>query len=457
MNHKKISAIISAAALVFSLTACSNNSSDLGKVEPVNPETTVTEPDSTSSENSSEATGENTEASEETKPPKKDDKPSSKSEIVLPGHVLTGYWHNFDNGAKCLKIKDVPASYDIIAVSFAEATTNAGELTFALDPDLCNKLGGYSKEDFIKEIKNAPAKGQYVILSVGGERGAVRVDSEEAAERFADSAFRIMKEYGFHGIDIDLENGLNPQYMEMALRKLHDKMGEMIITMAPQTIDMQNPENGYFKLALNIKDILTIVNMQYYNSGSMIGQNGNVYSQGTVEFLTALAAIQLENGLRPDQVGLGLPSCGQAAGGGYVEPSVVVDALECLATGKKSGGYIPPKKYPTIRGAMTWSINWDASNNYQFANRVAVGLLDLPEAPDTSLSISEFPKEEETTTATVTTAPKQTASDEWKLNGNYNQGDVVSFGGKRYRCLQPHTALQGWEPDKTGALWEPIA
>ena len=48
--------------------------------------------------------------------------------------------------------------------------------------------------------------------------------------------------------------------------------------------------------------------MQYYNSGSMLGCDGKVYSQGSVDFLTALACIQLENGLRPDQVSLGLPA-----------------------------------------------------------------------------------------------------------------------------------------------------
>lgn len=55
---------------------------------------------------------------------------------------------------------------------------------------------------------------------------------------------------------------------------------------------------------------------QYYNSGTMLGCDGRVYAQGTVDFLTALACIQLENGLRPDQVALGLPASTRAAGGG---------------------------------------------------------------------------------------------------------------------------------------------
>jgi chitinase len=118
--------------------------------------------------------------------------------------------------------------------------------------------------------------------------------------------------------------------------------------------------------------------MQYYNSGSMLGYDGKVYSQGSVDFLTALATIQLENGLRPDQVGLGLPASPSAAGSGYVSPSIVNQALGILATGASGGSFRPPHTYPSLRGAMTWSINWDASNGYNFANSVSAKLKTLP-------------------------------------------------------------------------------
>ena len=149
--------------------------------------------------------------------------------------------------------------------------------------------------------------------------------------------------------------------------------------MAPQTIDMQNPAGGYFKLALDIKDILTVVNTQFYNSGAMLGCDQNAaYSQGTVNFIVALACIQLEAGLRPDQVGLGLPAGAGAAGGGIVAPSVVNAALDCLARGTNCGSFRPPRTYPGIRGAMTWSINWDVSNGNGFANTVRPHLDTLP-------------------------------------------------------------------------------
>ncbi|MFV0342365.1 MAG: chitinase, partial [Anaerocolumna sp.] len=293
----------------------------------------------------------------------------------LPAHILTGYWQNFDNGAKCLKISDVPTTYDLICVAFADATSTPGAVSFTLDSTLSQRLGGYTKQQFIDDIAAAKTRGQKVIISVGGETGTVSVASAAAATNFANSIYALMQEYGFDGVDIDLENGVNATYMSSALRQLSEKAGSnLIITMAPQTIDMQNPGMEYFKLALAIKDILTVVNTQYYNSGTMLGQDGKVYAQGTLDFLTALAAIQLENGLRPDQVGLGLPASPSGAGGGYVNPTIVNQALNCLATGKGGGNYVPTTTYPGIRGAMTWSINWDASNSYNFANTVRVGL-----------------------------------------------------------------------------------
>ncbi|MGQ5261902.1 chitinase [Micromonospora sp. ZYX-F-536] len=315
-----------------------------------------------------------------TTPPPTTPPPTDPPTGGLPKHLLTGYWHNFDNPAVELRLRDVPADYDLVAVAFAEATATPGALTFGVDPGLATSLGGYTDADFTADVRTLHSRGQRVILSVGGETGRVTVNNAASATAFADTAAALIARYGFDGIDIDLENGLNPTYMAQALRALRAKVGAgLIIAMAPQTIDMQSPAGGYFKLALDIKDILTVVNTQFYNSGAMLGCDQNAaYSQGTVNFIVALACIQLEAGLRPDQVGLGLPAGPGAAGGGIVAPSVVNAALDCLARGTNCGSFRPPRTYPGIRGAMTWSVNWDVSNGNGFARAVAPHLDTLP-------------------------------------------------------------------------------
>jgi chitinase len=295
----------------------------------------------------------------------------------LPKHILTGYWQNFNNGAAVQRISDVPAAYDLIAVAFADAdASRPGGITFNLDSA---GLNGYTVAQFKADIAAKKAAGKRVILSVGGERGTISVANATAAANFASTALSVLREYGFDGIDIDLENGVNAQYMGQALRSLQSQFGTgLIIAMAPQTIDMQSPSFEYFKLALAIKDILTVVNVQYYNSGAMNGCNGQVYSQGTVDFITAQACIMLQGGLRPDQVGLGLPASSRGAGSGYVSPTIVNNALDCLTKGTNCGSFKPSTTWPTLRGAMTWSTNWDATNGNQFSNQVGAHVHALP-------------------------------------------------------------------------------
>ncbi|WP_413807445.1 chitinase [Streptomyces sp. OE57] len=285
---------------------------------------------------------------------------------AVPEHAVTGYWQNFDNGATKQKLSDVPDDYDIIAVAFADATGAPGAVDFKLDP-----ATGYSDEQQFKDdIKAKQAAGKSVIISVGGEKGTISVSDDASADAFASSITGLMDKYGFNGVDIDLENGVNSTYMTKALKAVHDKKSDVVVTMAPQTIDMQSASTEYFKTALGIKDFLTVVNMQYYNSGSMQGCDGKVYSQGSVDFLTSLACIQLENGLDPSQVGIGVPASTSGAGSGYVEPGVVNDALDCLAKGSGCGSFKPSKTYPGIRGAMTWSTNWDAASGNAWSKAV---------------------------------------------------------------------------------------
>ncbi|HET9172434.1 MAG TPA: glycosyl hydrolase family 18 protein [Actinospica sp.] len=298
----------------------------------------------------------------------------------LPKHVLAGYWQDFTNGAKALSLAGVPTGYNLVDVAFATAdSANDGGVTFSIDSGLSSALGGYTAAQFTSDVATLHARGQKVILSIGGQNGTISIGSSSAASNFADSVYSLMKQYGFDGVDIDLENGLNVTYTAQALQDLSGMAGSsLIITLAPQTIDMYTTSSDYFQLALDIKSILTISYTQYYNSGSMNGCDGNVYSESTENFLTALACTQLQGGLNASQVGLGLPASSSAAGSGYVSPSVVTAALGCLAKGTGCGSFVPNGTWPGIGGAMDWSINWDASNGYAFLNTVGPYLSSLP-------------------------------------------------------------------------------
>ncbi len=296
----------------------------------------------------------------------------------IPKHELTGYWQDFNNGAAVLRLSAVPANYDIIAVAFGNADPSSpGGVTFSVDSGLSSALGGYTDANFISDVQTLHGRGKKVVLSIGGQNGNVDLSSSGNVANFVNSLAGLISQFGFDGVDIDLENGINVANLTTGLQQLQQRVGSgFILTMAPQTIDVQ-PGGAYLQLINNVKSIITVVHTQYYNSGTMLGRDGKVYAEGTEDFETALADLLLET-LRPDQVALGLPASGSAAGGGVVAPSVVNAALDCLAQGTNCGSYKPVAQYPTIRGAMTWSINWDVSNGSNFANTVKPHLNGMP-------------------------------------------------------------------------------
>ena len=90
------------------------------------------------------------------------------------------------------------------------------------------------------------------------------------------------------------------------------------------------------------------------------------------ELVDRYIAQKMQQGLSPSQVGIGVPASTSAAGGGFVSPSVVNAAMNCLKSGT-SCGFKPPQTWPAgVRGAMTWSTNWDGSSGFAWVNGITV-------------------------------------------------------------------------------------
>jgi chitinase len=231
----------------------------------------------------------------------------------------------------------------------------------------------------------------------------------------------LLTTFGFDGVDIDLEHGLHIQNVAAAHQQLRQQSGpDFLLTMAPQTLDVQ-PGGRYEQLIHALDRDVDIVHTQYYNSGSMLGRDGNVYHQGNVDFITAQADILLGY-LRADQVALGLPASPQAAGSGFVSPSVVNDALDCLAHGVNCGSYQPVTSYPDIRGVMTWSVNWDQHSGRAFSNAVRPHLDGLGSAPP---GPGPDPDPD---------PPGECARPAWDSGQVYLGGDEVSHAGHGWRA-----------------------
>lgn len=329
----------------------------------------------------------------------------------LPEHALVGYLHSsFANGSGYIRMADVPDSWDVIDLAFGEPTSvTSGDIRFSLCPATeCPNVE--SAADFKAAIKAKQAAGKKVLISIGGANGQVQLTTTAARDTFVSSVSKIIDEYGLDGLDIDFEGhslSLNtgdtdfrspttPVVVNLisALKTLKAKYGQdFVLTMAPETFFVQlgyqfygsgpfggqDPRAGaYLPVIYALRDDLTLLHVQNYNSGPIMGLDNQYHTMGTSDFPIAMTDMLLTGfpvagdtsrmfpALRPDQIAIGLPASG-SAGGGFTAPGDVTKALNCLTKKTDCGSYQSHGTWPGLRGLMTWSINWDNFNQKEFS------------------------------------------------------------------------------------------
>ncbi|GJF25132.1 chitinase [Streptomyces sp. HO565] len=328
----------------------------------------------------------------------------------LPAHALVGYLHaSFANGSGYTRMADVPDSWDVIDLAFGEPTSvTSGDIRFRRCPvTACPNVE--SDAEFKAAIKAKQAAGKKVLISIGGQNGQVQLSTTGARDLFVSSVSKIIDEYGLDGLDIDFEghslslnaddtdfrNPKTPVIVNLisALKTLKAKYGDdFVLTMAPETFFVQNgyqfygtgkwggqdPRCGaYLPVIHALRDDLTLLHVQDYNSGPIMGLDNQYHSMGGADFHIAMTDMLLTGfpvagdannvfpPLRPDQVAIGMPASTNA-GNGHVSPAEVTKALNCLTRKTDCGSYATHGTWPGLRGLMTWSINWDRYANWEF-------------------------------------------------------------------------------------------
>lgn len=329
----------------------------------------------------------------------------------LPKRVLVGYWHNFDNGSGFIRLRDVSRDFDVIDVAFGEPAPGSLS-TIQFIPDVRT-----SAAEVQADIAQLKSEGKKVLLSLGGANGHVELLTETDRQNFINSISNLITQYGFNGIDIDLEGGSvtlnggdtdfrNPTTPKIrnlisATRAIADRFGpNFILSMAPETFFVQvgfqaygGAAGAYLPVIHGLRDKLNFIHVQHYNTGTVAALDGQVYASGTADFQVAMAEMLLQGfpvggnpsmffpALREDQVAIGLPATPPAAGSGYTPPAEIAKAINYLVLGRSYGGrYVlrKPTGYPNFRGVMTWSINWDRFANFGFSRGIRPVLNGLP-------------------------------------------------------------------------------
>lgn len=314
------------------------------------------------------------------------------------------------------------AGYTDVLVAFGLfSTTQPGQIsTGAFD------CAGCVTKAYVDSLHS---KGIKVILSLGGAATGVPntsvdfhgvlsgQDPETFKNTFVKSVETILQQYGFDGIDIDIEHGLGPKVsgsrtefvtpasgsdidvLAKIINQLHADNPSVIVTMAPQTANISpNPNafdatwGNYSSLIMQTYKSITWVGIQLYNTGCTNGIDSVCYPDtgASPDYSVAMAADLLENWpqtnkngqstaympytsyLQPQQVVLGYPAPnaqGVSDGGPVTSTPVIKQAISCLQTGSTGcSQYKPPRPYTSIGGAFEWSLQYDQGNQYKFAS-----------------------------------------------------------------------------------------
>ena len=319
------------------------------------------------------------------------------------GHHLIGYWTVYGGATPA---REIPSQWDIVIAAFATPDHNAPEGTMQF-----RTPQGMDAEQFKADIAALKKEGRKVMISLGGGGQHFTLADPKRVPNFVSSVIRIVSDYGFDGIDIDFESPslaidpgdtdyrhpTTPSIVNLisALRQVHDHFGPgFMISLVPEGTQIPSgyPSYGgqfgsYLPILHAIRDILSFVDVQDYNTPPLQGLDGEIYQPGTVDYHAAMTELLLHGfnvGGDPKQFFEPLPADRVAVGflTGDTTPAIVSQAMDYIITGKAPAGthyrLQRPAGYPGMIGAMFWTLDADRRGNYNFSNVVGPQLHGYP-------------------------------------------------------------------------------
>ncbi|WDH20197.1 chitinase [Pseudomonas chlororaphis] len=288
--------------------------------------------------------------------------------------ILMGYWHNWPAGPSDgyqrgqfanMNLEDVPRDYNVVAVAFMKGS---GIPTF--------KPYNLSDAEFRRQVGVLNSQGRAVLMSLGGADAHIALNPGHE-QPLANEIIRLVETYGFDGLDIDLEQSAidsasNKIVLPAALKLVKDHYAaegkHFIISMAPE-FPYLTAAGRYVDYLKALEGYYDFIAPQFYNQGgdglwvqeanngkgAWIAQNNDAMKEDFLYYLTE----SLVSGTRgftriaADKFVIGLPANVDAAATGYVvNPAAVANAFKRLHA-----------KGLSIKGLMTWSVNWDNGFN----------------------------------------------------------------------------------------------
>jgi chitinase len=187
------------------------------------------------------------------------------------------------------------------------------------------------------------------------------------------------------------------------MRQLREHFGSgFMISLVPEGTQIPSgyPAYGgqfgsYLPITYAIRDILSFIDTQSYNTPPLQGLDGEIYQPGSVDYHAAMTELLLHGfnvGGDPKQFFPPVPADKVAVGflTGDTTPAIVSQAMDYIVTGKAPAAtkykLLAPKGYSGMIGAMFWTLDADRRANYNYSNVIGPQLHGYPvPEPDGSL------------------------------------------------------------------------
>jgi len=310
---------------------------------------------------------------------------SNKIAFAQASDVLVGYLPVWGGSTNPTISQSAEAGYNVVAVAFADVKgESAVEFNGGSFASYGNDLTGEAlqtaiKADITKAKKDNGLK--YALISVGGENNTFDPQGADMSV-VSSNIVTFLQDYGFDGIDFDLEQVpfTDDQLLDL-MANLKKDMPSIIMSGAPQVNEVQGSlqyvntgtEQVYNK-ALNA-GLFDYMFVQAYNTGgNFVNDKGDFsktksegfYDVYDPEFITnSFMALKK---MTPDntKIVMGEPSTANAAGQAQIfHGSAANNTYKAMC--EQFAGLSAETSYA---GAMTWQIVFDKDNSYSFANAV---------------------------------------------------------------------------------------
>lgn len=320
------------------------------------------------------------------------------------GHDLIGYWDGYSS-AQTFPLRDVSPQWDIVIVAFAPPADGSTSRLVFIPPI------GQTADQFRRDIRYVQDRGKKVLISLGGGGTVVTLNTAADTRQFIESVSDIVQQYGFDGVDLDLEtpslilqpgdtdfrHPTTPAIINLitAMRQLRKRFGpKFMIAEVPEgpqvpagLVAYGGQFGSFLPVIYGTRDILSFVDVQNYNTPPLEGLDGNIYMPETADYYTSMAELMVHGfpvagdpkrffpPLPPQKVAIGFMA-------GPSELPTIENALRYVIQGKPYAESIYKLRnstgYPTFNGAMFWNIESDRRDNYQMSNTIGPLLHDIP-------------------------------------------------------------------------------